>query len=85
MDQLIQVFGALLVLTAFAALQFERMRPDSLLYLTLNLAGSIVLAFLAWADSLWGFLMLEVVWGGVSAVGLVTALRGSTADRPRSS
>lgn len=85
MDQLIQVFGALLVLTAFAAVQFERMRPDSLVYLTLNLSGSIVLAVLAWADALWGFLLLEVVWGGVSAVGLLAALRGSTADSPRSS
>lgn len=75
MDQLIQVVGALLILTAFAAVQFERMRPDSRLYLALNLAGSLVLAVLAWVESQWGFLLLEGVWAIVSAWGLAAALR----------
>ena len=47
MDQVIQIVGALLILAAFAAVQFERMRPDSRLYLALNLAGSAILAVLA--------------------------------------
>jgi hypothetical protein len=75
MDQLIQIVGALLILTAFAAVQFERMRPDSRLYLALNLAGSVVLAVLAWVESQWGFLLLEGVWAIVSAWGLAAALR----------
>jgi hypothetical protein len=75
MDQLIQIVGALLILAAFAALQFDRMRPDSRLYLALNLIGSSVLAVLAWAESQWGFLLLEGVWAIVSAWGLTSALR----------
>lgn len=75
MDQLIQIVGALLILAAFAAVQFDRMRPDSRLYLALNLVGSIILAVLAWLDSQWGFLLLEGVWAIVSAWGLATALR----------
>ena len=75
MDQLIQIVGALLILAAFAAVQFDRMRPDSRVYLALNLAGSVVLAVLAWAESQWGFLLLEGVWAIVSAWGLVAALR----------
>lgn len=59
MDQLTQIVGALLILTAFAAVQFERMRPDSRIYLALNLVGSLVLAVLAWVESQWGFLLLE--------------------------
>ena len=47
MDQVIQIVGALLILAAFAAVQFERMRPDSRLYLALNLVGSAILAVLA--------------------------------------
>lgn len=76
MDQLIQVAGALLILAGFAAVQFERMRPDSRLYLTLNLIGSAILAVLAWVETQWGFLLLEGVWAIVSAWGLWVALFG---------
>ena len=77
MDQLIQVVGALLILAAFAAVQFERMRPDSRLYLTLNLLGSAILAVLALAAEQWGFVLLEGVWAIVSAWGLAAALRSA--------
>ena len=76
MDQVIQIVGALLILAAFAAVQFDRMRPDSRLYLVLNLAGSAILAVLAVAAAQWGFVLLEGVWAVVSALGLVQRLRG---------
>jgi hypothetical protein len=75
MDQVIQVVGALLILVAFTAVQMERMRPDSRLYLALNLVGSAILAALAFHGSQWGFLLLETVWAIVSAWGLAAALR----------
>ncbi len=75
MDQLIQIVGALLILAAFAAVQFDRMRPDSRVYLVLNLVGSLILAVLALHESQWGFLLLEGVWAIVSAWGLALALR----------
>jgi len=69
-DQVIQIVGALLILVAFGAVQFDRMRSDSRLYLTLNLAGSAILAVLAVAASQWGFVLLEGIWAIVSAWGL---------------
>lgn len=74
MDQVIQVVGALLILAAFAAVQLDRMRPDSRLYLSLNLLGSAILAVLAVIASQWGFVLLEGAWSIISAWGLLAAL-----------
>jgi hypothetical protein len=71
MDQLVQVVGALLILSAFAAMQLGAMDPRSRAYLGLNLAGSAVLAVLAFDERQWGFLLLEVVWAAVSLWGLL--------------
>ena len=71
MDQVVQIAGALLILAAFAGVQFEHMRPDSRLYLALNLAGSAILAVLALVAAQWGFVLLETVWAVVSAWGLL--------------
>ena len=79
MDQVIQILGALLILAAFAAAQFDLLDPHSRLYLLLNLVGSAVLAVLAAMEQQWGFLLLEVVWAVVSAWGLARALRGRPA------
>lgn len=76
MDQVIQVVGALLILAGFAAAQFGWMRMDSLTYLVLNLLGSAVLAYLAWDERQWGFLLLETVWAAVSLWSLVRVMRG---------
>lgn len=75
MDQLVQIVGALLILVAFAAAQFGAMDPHSRQYLVLNFVGSLILAFLAWHERQWGFLLLETVWAIVSLWGLQASLR----------
>jgi hypothetical protein len=75
MDQVVQIVGALLILTAFAAAQLGRMRVDSRVYLVLNLLGSAILAFLALDQRQWGFVLLETVWALVSAWGLLRPAR----------
>jgi hypothetical protein len=70
-DQLVQIVGALLILVAYAAAQLGAMDQHSRSYLVLNLAGSVVLAVLAWLERQWGFLLLESVWAVVSLWSLV--------------
>jgi hypothetical protein len=79
MEQPIQIFGAILILTAFIAAQRGRMSPQSFVYLWLNLIGASVLAVLATLDADWGFVMLEVVWASASAFGLIELVRRRTA------
>lgn len=76
MDQVFQVAGAVLILIAFAAAQRGSMSQHSIVYLALNLAGSLVLSGVALHGEDWGFLLLEVVWALVSAWGLVQVMRG---------
>lgn len=78
MDQIFQLVGAVLILVAFIAGQRNVMSPHSVIYLTLNLAGSVVLTGVALHGRDWGFLMLEIVWAVVSAWGLWQLSRGRT-------
>jgi membrane-bound ClpP family serine protease len=80
-DQVIQIIGALLILIAFGAVQVERMRSDSQIYLALNLVGSAILAVLALSSSQWGFVLLEGIWAIVSGWGLLAAMQ---VDQPPS-
>ncbi len=64
-----------MVLGAFASLQFRKVRPEDISYLTLNAVGSALLAVAAGMEGLWAFVTLNTVWGLVSLRSLVVALR----------
>lgn len=70
MGQLVQLVGAMLILSAYVASQQNRMRLDSAQFLGLNTAGAAILAVVAFAERDLGFLLLEGVWTLVSARGL---------------
>ncbi|HYI79540.1 MAG TPA: hypothetical protein VEW67_01610 [Thermoleophilaceae bacterium] len=76
MDQIFQVAGAALILVAFIAAQRDAMSTHSVVYLTLNLVGSLVLTGVALHGKDWGFLLLEIVWAAVSAWSLWQLSRG---------
>ena len=75
-ESVIQIVGAVLILTGFIAAQRGAMSPHSRTYLVLNFAGSAILATLAAMHSDWGFLLLEGVWALVSAWSLLELARG---------
>jgi hypothetical protein len=70
-DQVVQIIGAVLILTAYWAAQTERLDPQSRLYLSLNLLGSAILGVLAASSTQWGFLLLEGAWALISLWGLL--------------
>lgn len=65
-----------MVLSGFVGAQLRVVDQRSYVYLTLNLVGSAILAYLAWHERQWGFLLLEGVWAVVSLVGVVARLSG---------
>ncbi len=71
----LEVGGAVSILAAFTLGQLRLLDQHSLVYLTLNLVGSAVLAVIALVDERWGFLLLEGVWSIVSAASLINVLR----------
>jgi hypothetical protein len=81
-EQFVQIIGAILILAAFAAAQFDRLDQHSITYLALNLVGAMILAVLAAIERQYGFLLLEGVWTLVSAWSLAGELRGGRKPKP---
>ena len=76
MDQVVQLIGAVLILTAFVLAQQRRLATDSVVYLALNAIGAGLLAVVAVLDRDIGFTLLETTWAVVSTTGLVRCLKG---------
>ncbi|MGA8807924.1 MAG: hypothetical protein WB973_08590 [Thermoanaerobaculia bacterium] len=68
--QVVSIVGAILILTAFAAQQFQRLEAETKTYQMLNLIGGFCLATAAVAARQYGFILLEGSWTVVSAWGV---------------
>ncbi len=81
MEHVIQIGGAVLVLLGYALGQLGRLDTSSRAYLTLNLLGSVLLAFDAFAGKQWGFLILNGVWATIALANLTRSAWSSGAEQ----
>lgn len=75
MEQVVQLVGAILILSAYMAAQNNRLRFDSVRFLGMNMVGAAILAVVAFVNRDYGFLLLEGVWTWVSARGFRRAYK----------
>jgi len=76
--QLVQISGSILILASFGLAQLQKLSTRSRPYLTLNLAGSAILAAGRGRRCPMGLLLLEGAWALVSLLGLaLTACGGA--------
>ncbi|MGI9627573.1 MAG: CBU_0592 family membrane protein [Longimicrobiales bacterium] len=73
--QVISMIGATLILGAYVANQKGWSGPTKALYNASNLAGALLLGWVAVADQRMGFILLEAVWAIVSIPPLFKSLR----------
>ncbi len=69
--QTLSLAGAACILVAYVANQRRVLSPDRPLYSVLNLAGALMLLWVAVVDMRWGFIILEAVWAVVSIPPLI--------------
>ena len=78
--QAVSLLGAAMILAAFGAQQAGKLKPDSPVYLVLNLVGAAILTYFAVELKNLGLIALEGSWTVISLVSLARSL-----TRPASS
>ncbi|MBV8544318.1 MAG: hypothetical protein JO093_21600 [Acidobacteria bacterium] len=77
MFQVLQMIGAILILAAFGAQQFQRLEAETKTYQMLNLIGGFCLCASAISMRQYGFILLEGSWTVVSAWGVRRVVRAA--------
>jgi hypothetical protein len=83
MGQVVQLVGAVLILSAYVSASRQRIPFDSVQFLAMNTLGAAILAVVAAVNRDYGFLLLEAVWAWVSFRGLRKALRVQKESKPK--
>jgi hypothetical protein len=73
LHQLIGIFGAVLVLAAYVALQRRWLTLEQRVYYVMNFVGAGLLTWIAAADRQIGLTLVEGAWALLSLPGLIRA------------
>ena len=69
------IAGAIMILSAYAWSQLERLDRQTFSYQILNLLGATLLTIVAVVEVQWGFILLEGTWAIISVIGLRNVVR----------
>ncbi len=79
--QAASVFGAILILIAYAGHQAGWMGRDTHSYHLINLVGALILCFVAVRAFQLGFILLESIWSVISLAAIIRLLRTPSPHR----
>jgi hypothetical protein len=74
-EHIISLVGAGMILAAYGAQQLQKLDSNSLLYIVLNLIGSLILAVVAYRIWQTGLILVEGSWALISAFALIRYFR----------
>jgi glycopeptide antibiotics resistance protein len=74
-EQIVSLIGAGMILFAYGAQYLQKMRTTDALYSVLNLAGSLILAVIAFRLRQTGITLLESAWAVISGAALIRSFR----------
>ncbi len=80
--QIVSLAGAGLILLGYAGNHYDWFGPRDRSYNLMNLVGALLLLWVALIDMRWGFIVLEVVWAGISIPPLFRARSGGAVTPP---
>jgi multisubunit Na+/H+ antiporter MnhB subunit len=78
----IGTLGVILMLVAYIMLQIERINPYSIRYSLMNCIGSVMLLYSLYYDWNTPAVLIETVWGAISAYGIYRALMSRSKTNP---
>ena len=68
---LLGCYGVLAILLAYGLLNFSFVQPKDLIYIFLNLSGSLSLLVEAWSKKDYQPVVLNIIWASIAAITLV--------------
>jgi hypothetical protein len=74
-EQIISLAGAGMILAAYGAQQLQKLDSNSLLYIVLNLIGSLILVVVAYRIWQTGLILVEGSWALISTLALIRYFR----------